>query len=572
MLCYLFPEPLYLFFSPSVPALLYYAYIPVTILALFFSIYIFLKGQLYILNRLFLAICIFFSLWTVTSLILWTNIHSSFMLFVWSFSGLILSIIAILCIYFTYVFLEKKDISNKIKAIFITLLAPVLILTPTSFNVGGFNITNCDAFQFEYVPFKLYCAFLSVVAFFWILILLIRKYRNALPDFKKQILLMGVGLEAFIALFFGIVFIVQYLTKIGVLHSSSLEIYGQFGMVIFLFYISILIVRFQFFNTKLFAAQAFIWGLVAIIGSQFFFIKIFTNFVLNGIGFLAAILLGRLLIKSVKQEIDQKEKLEQLRLRLEESNLGLANANDKLKSLDKLKSEFLSLAAHQLRSPLTAIKGYSSMLDEGSYGPLKPEQDEAVRRIYTSSQALINIVEDLLNVSKIEQGGMVYSFAPVELGNIVSMVCHEMEIPAKNKKIDFKLVMSNTDKFMVVADATKIRQVILNLVDNAIKYTPQGFVGVSLKKDGDKVVFAVRDSGVGVTPETKEKLFQKFSRGEGGKLNTGGSGLGLYLAKEIAKAHKGDVVIDSEGLGHGSTFSLVLPMAGSQTKDFNVAT
>ena len=152
------------------------------------------------------------------------------------------------------------------------------------------------------------------------------------------------------------------------------------------------------------------------------------------------------------------------------------------------------------------------------------------------------------------------------------MVCHEMEIPAKNKKIDFKLVMSNTDKFMVVADATKIRQVILNLVDNAIKYTPQGFVGVSLKKDGDKVVFAVRDSGVGVTPETKEKLFQKFSRGEGGKLNTGGSGLGLYLAKEIAKAHKGDVVIDSEGLGHGSTFSLVLPMAGSQTKDFNVAT
>ncbi|MEI6022714.1 MAG: ATP-binding protein [bacterium] len=570
MLCYLFPEPLYLIFSSSVPALLYYAYIPITILALVFSFYIFLKGQFYILNRLFFAICVFFSLWTVISLIEWTNIHSSFMLFVWSFSGIILSTIAILCIYFIYVFIEKKDVSNKIKKIFLILLAPVFILTPTALNVSGFNITSCDAFQFEYLPFKFYYILLSVISFFWILILLIRKYRKADSVFKKQILYMGVGIELFMISFFGIVFVVQYLTKLGLLSDSGLEIYGQFGMMVFLIYMAVLIVRYQFFNVKLFAAQAFIWGLVAIIGSQFFFIKVRTNFILNGIGFLIAILLGRLLIKSVKQEIEQKDKLEQLRLKLEESNLGLANANEKLKSLDKLKSEFLSLAAHQLRSPLTAIKGYSSMLDEGSYGKLAEGQDEAVRRIYASAQGLINIVEDLLNISKIEQGGMVYSFSPIELGTIVTAVFNEMQIPAQNKSLELRLDMSKTDKFMVVADATKIRQIVLNLIDNAIKYTPKGFVAVHLTKKADKVVFAVSDSGVGISPETKDKLFQKFSRGEGGKLNTGGSGLGLYLAKQIAAAHKGDVVIESEGLGKGSTFSLVLPMAGSQTTDFNV--
>lgn len=106
----------------------------------------------------------------------------------------------------------------------------------------------------------------------------------------------------------------------------------------------------------------------------------------------------------------------------------------------------------------------------------------------------------------------------------------------------------------------EIKQVLLNLVDNSIKYTPAGFVHLSLTRDKSKntITFAVKDSGVGISPETKDKLFGKFSRGEGGKLNTGGSGLGLYLAQEITKAHKGKVVIESEGLGKGATFKVVV--------------
>ena len=257
--------------------------------------------------------------------------------------------------------------------------------------------------------------------------------------------------------------------------------------------------------------------------------------------------------------------LEDLTEQLEHSNLGLADLNGKLKGLDKLKTEFLSLASHQLRSPLTAIKGYASMLTEGSFGKMDEKQDVAVKRIYTSAQGLVSIVEDLLNVSKIEQGGMKYEFMTTELSKSVTDLYNEMKIPAESKGLELTLDIPPYEKFIVNADPTKLKQVFLNLTDNSIKYTPKGFVKLSLRHEGSNIVFAVSDNGVGISPETMGKLFGKFNRGEGGKLNTGGSGLGLYLAREIARVHKGDIVIESEGLGKGSTFKVVIPAVASQT-------
>ncbi|MDQ5931227.1 MAG: hypothetical protein QG674_393, partial [Patescibacteria group bacterium] len=261
------------------------------------------------------------------------------------------------------------------------------------------------------------------------------------------------------------------------------------------------------------------------------------------------------LIRSVLREVEQREKIETLADQLQD-------ANEKLKSLDKLKTEFLSLASHQLRSPLTAIKGYASMLSEGAFGKLDEKKSEAVNRIYTSAQGLVNVVEDLLNVSKIEQGGMKYEFMPTSLSSVVETLFNEMKVPAQSKHLEFTLDMDKHDKFIVSADPVKLKQVFLNLVDNSIKYTQKGFVKISLRRIDDKIVFSVTDNGMGISPETKSKLFEKFSRGEGGKTNTGGSGLGLYLAQQIAKAHKGDILIDSEGLGKGSVFTVAIPSSG----------
>jgi signal transduction histidine kinase len=234
-------------------------------------------------------------------------------------------------------------------------------------------------------------------------------------------------------------------------------------------------------------------------------------------------------------------------------------ANEKLKDLDKLKTEFLSLASHQLRSPLTAIKGYTSMLLEGSFGQISPDQKEAIDRVFQSSVHLAKVVEDLLNVSKIEQGGMKYEMAPFDFEKVAHDLATDLSITAEKKGLKLLFETDNKAPYTVNGDAEKIRQVVLNIIDNSIKYTETGSITVSLKKTDPKILrLDVIDTGMGISAEEKEKLFQKFGRGAGGKTNTGGSGLGLYLAKQIAEAHGGRIAIDSPGVGKGSTFSIEL--------------
>lgn len=246
---------------------------------------------------------------------------------------------------------------------------------------------------------------------------------------------------------------------------------------------------------------------------------------------------------------------------LERITESLESANEQLKSLDKLKSEFISLASHQLRSPLTVIKGYASTLTDGVVGDMNPKQQEMVRHIYTSAQSLASVVEDFLNVTKIEQGGMQYSFEPINIRELVEDLASDMKIIAEDKHLTFVHSFDRSSVYMVNADAVKLRQVFLNIIDNSIKYTKEGSVTITLLKNDneDKIIFSVSDTGVGLSDSTKKKLFTKFGRGENSVLNGGGSGLGLYLAEEIIKAHHGDIQALSEGEGKGATFLVGLP-------------
>ena len=148
MICYLFQEPLYFIYSSDVPFLLYYAQIPATIVALSLSFYVFWNGRKFLLNRLLFLIAILFSTWTISTLIAWTNIHSNLLIFIWTFFGIILGLISVSSVYFIYVFLEKKDVSEKMKKLFLYLLSPILFLSFTNLNTSGFNLVNCDAFEF----------------------------------------------------------------------------------------------------------------------------------------------------------------------------------------------------------------------------------------------------------------------------------------------------------------------------------------------------------------------------------------------------------------------------------------
>ena len=253
--------------------------------------------------------------------------------------------------------------------------------------------------------------------------------------------------------------------------------------------------------------------------------------------------------------------LKSLADKLAETNTALEKTNERLRIMDQRKSEFVSIASHQLRTPITAIKGYSSMLLEDSYGKLPEEARVPIEKIFRSSSRLAEMVTDFLNVSKIEQGTMSYTFTSVDVGAMIADLGEDFAQVAKNKKLKFAVRVPKKDKFIATADEGKIRQIFSNLIDNSIKYTPKGSVEVAVARDEERgmIIVNIKDTGIGLSQDDIHHLFGKFTRGSGGqKQNTDGSGLGLYVAKSMLEAQKGNIWVDSEGAGRGSTFFVEL--------------
>lgn len=275
--------------------------------------------------------------------------------------------------------------------------------------------------------------------------------------------------------------------------------------------------------------------------------------------FLLVLSFGILLIRSVRKEVEQREQLESLTQKLEV-------ANEELKRLDKAKSEFVSIASHQLRTPLTAAKGYISLVLEGTYGALTEKLKKPLRNVYYSNERLVHLVNDLLSLSRIESGKMKLEHAPTNVGEIIKSVIEELQIKAEERglKLAFKKPAGSSSQILL--DKEKIRNVVLNLIDNAIRYTKKGSITINIKEQREKskettILISVADTGEGMTKEEIAKLFESFSRGQAGtKLSTEGAGLGLYIARQFVEMHKGKIWAESEGKGKGSTFFVELPL------------
>jgi len=296
------------------------------------------------------------------------------------------------------------------------------------------------------------------------------------------------------------------------------------------------------------------------------------NKILTGITLFLAIGFGIFLIKSVKAEIRRKEELQELTEKL-------AIANDQLRKLDNAKSEFISIASHQLRTPLTAIKGYASLILEGTYGKVESNIAEPINKIYASNERLVQLVEELLNISKIESGKMEFNFEKKKVEDIIRDLSDTFVILAKDKKLYFNIEFPSESIPEIEVDTSKIREVISNLIDNSIKYTRRGgvTVKVGLLKDitwsvkhrsekletikGDIVRIVVSDTGIGIRKDDLPYLFAKFSRGKDTKrLHANGTGLGLYVGRNIIEAHHGRIWAESDGPEKGSRFIIELPL------------
>ena len=222
-----------------------------------------------------------------------------------------------------------------------------------------------------------------------------------------------------------------------------------------------------------------------------------------------------------------------LQLRIEEATRKLRSTNEKLKALDESKDDFISMASHQLRTPLTSVKGYISMVLEGDGGRINSTQKTMLNQAFFSAQRMVYLISDLLNVSRIKSGKFVIEKKSVDLSNMVGEEMGQMTEIAKSK--NQTLTYNKPKNFPIMSlDETKIRQVVMNYIDNAIYYTPQGGkINIILEDKPETVEFRVVDNGIGVPKAEQHHLFTKFYRAENArKVRPDGTGLGLFMAKK----------------------------------------
>lgn len=249
-----------------------------------------------------------------------------------------------------------------------------------------------------------------------------------------------------------------------------------------------------------------------------------------------------------------------LQAKVDEATRELQRSNDKLQKLDEAKDEFISMASHQLRTPLTSVKGYISMLLEGDGGEINETQKRFLDQAFLSSQRMVYLIADLLNVSRLKTGKFVIETHPTYLPDVVESEINQLYETAKARELE--LFFNKPESFVTLnLDETKIRQVIMNFADNAIYYTPRGGrITVGLKQLKNTIEYTVTDTGIGVPKKEQHHLFTKFYRaGNARKARPDGTGLGLYMAKKVVIAQGGSIIFKTEE-GKGSTFGFSFPI------------
>ncbi|MFH1840884.1 MAG: HAMP domain-containing sensor histidine kinase [Candidatus Shapirobacteria bacterium] len=271
---------------------------------------------------------------------------------------------------------------------------------------------------------------------------------------------------------------------------------------------------------------------------------------------------GQVLAQNLINEEKIRRESEITAKNLAQTTHQLQKANIRLQELGLLKDEFVSIASHELRTPMTIIKNYLWLVLSQADQKLKPKPKKNLERAYLSTERLIRLVKDMLTVSRIEGKRLEINPSKFDLGSLCRQLLEEFKSKAEEKQL--KLVFApQKQTFIVTADKDKIREALLNLLGNALKFTPpHGQITIDLQKEGHYLNTSISDTGQGINPEDQTRLFQKFARLNNaytGVAESAGTGLGLYIAKKLINLHQGKIWLQSK-VGEGSTFTFSLPL------------
>jgi signal transduction histidine kinase len=542
----------FLFFSSNVPALVHYSHLVALIAALAVGVVIFVNNPHSTVSRLLLLFTGLFSIWVLLDLVLWATNDPAVVMFAWSLQVLIEPLTYAVAFLAFYIFIYKSWPPFSVNLLIVLMLLPIVGLLSTTYTLEGLVLSSCESIEGFIAKYYTYTVhFTLVVMLFATSIMGIRTSRTTE---RRIAITLGIGILTFLLSF-----------SSGNLISSftdnwTLSQYGLFGMPFFAGLMAYGIVRFEAFHVKTFATQVLVVVLAGAVLSLVALQRIQSVRIVASLTFLLVCMLGYVLVRSVRREIQQKERNAELAE-------ALATSNERLKQLDMQKSEFLSIATHQLRGPLAAIRGHLSLLLDGSYGAISEEARKIIAKVFTSGTLMTETVNDFLNVSRIEQGSMQYEYTDFNVSEMVKDIVEELQPAASDHNLTLTLE-GGVPQAMVHADYGKIRHIFFNLTDNAIKYTPQGWVKATVHVQPKVVRVELSDSGIGIAPDKIDTLFQKFVRmREATGINISGTGLGLYVAKQMVEAHNGKIWAESAGLGKGTTFVVELPLSTHEPKE-----
>lgn len=483
------------------------------------------------------------------------------LLFSYSVTGVYIAGIVIALGLFFFVNSEYNDISQKYAvAIKYVSIASALVLVYailfTDYVLVGSTLTAGKKVFILGDYYIFYAIFLSVTFLISLArLVLLSLPRNNVYDESKE----AMGKVEFTLIFFAMLapIVASLLGSILMPYFNNFSLFwlGPMMSIIYMFISVYGMVRYKLFDARVISSEFIVFTLWFILFLQIIASDSQRNTLTSLIVLIAAVFVGYFLIRSVRKEVILRE-------RISNQTEELQHAYEKLEQLSQQKSEFLSIATHQLRTPLTAINGYASLLLGGSYGETTPKMKEILSRVVHSGVLMSQTIEDFLSVSRIEQGRMVYDYSDFDVRTLISEVTNELSEQAKGRNLVLHGVPGD-QPLMVSADYGKLKHVISNLTDNAIKYTEHGSVTVTGSTFENSIRVTITDTGIGIPPDEIGKLFDKFVRARGAsKVNISGTGLGLYVAKQMIEAHKGKVWAESDGSGKGSRFIIELPAFG----------
>ena len=525
----------YFIYSDNIPTLFFYSHIPAIIIALLVGFLVFYKSNKSGVGVTLLLITLLFSIWSIFDLILWATNRPDIVMFFWSLQILIEPLIYLLGFYLTYLFITNKDLGFKAKLLGLALYSPIVFLLPSAYNLVGVELVYCTAI--EGVVAQYFTYIVELVFIISIFVLTDREYRKNISR-KREILTFGLGVVAFLLAF-------SWGNLIGSFTDNwTLAQFGLIGMPIFVAFLAYLIVKFHTFNIKLIATQVLmvsLWFLV--LGILFIrninnvrVVTLFTLFLVTVVGYL--------LVKSVKKEIERKEELAKLNIELQDSI--------------KQRESLVHLVTHKVKGSFTRSKYIFAGIIDGTFGIVSPSIKKYAEQGLESDNMGIETVDLVLNADNLQKGTVKYDMKSIDFKEIVLKAIEEKRGPIEMKGLKIENTIKDGN-YTILGDTFWLKEAVHNLIENSIQYTKTGGIVVGLSDGNGKVVLSVKDTGVGINDEDKKSLFTEGGRERDSvKINVDSTGYGLYTVKLVVEAHKGRVWAQSEGTGKGSTFYVEL--------------